>query len=120
MEPAVQRYLPLQPRDYLILLTLTPGERHGYGMIRMVEERTGGEVRLDPANLYRALKRLIKEGLVEEAGRRPAPDASDERRRYYAITELGRSVVAAEVSRQAELLQIARDYGVPVRDAMEG
>jgi DNA-binding PadR family transcriptional regulator len=81
-------------------------------MIQLVEERTSGTVRLDPANLYRALKRLIKEGLVQEAGRRSAPDARDERRRYYAITELGRLVVAEEAGRQAELLEIARDFNV--------
>jgi DNA-binding PadR family transcriptional regulator len=110
MEPEVQRHLPLNPRDYLILLTLVPGERHGYGMIQMVEEETAGGVKLDPANLYRALKRLIKVGLVQEAGRRPAPDAQDERRRYYAITETGRRVVAEEAMRQAELLEFARNH----------
>jgi DNA-binding PadR family transcriptional regulator len=108
MNPSVLRHIPLQPRDYLILLTLARGERHGYGMIQLVEERTSGAVRLDPANLYRALKRLIKQGLVQDAGRRSAPDARDERRRYYAITNLGRRVVAAEASRQAELLELAR------------
>ena len=112
MDPTTLRHLPLHPRDYLILLTLTPGERHGYGMIQLVEERTSGAVSLDPANLYRAVKRLIKEGLVQEAGRRSAPDARDERRRYYAITELGRLVVAAEAHRQAELLEIAREFDV--------
>ncbi len=112
MDQTVRRHLPLHARDYLILLSLTPAERHGYGMIQLVEERTSGTVRLDPANLYRALKRLIKEGLVQEAGRRSAPDARDERRRYYAITELGRLVVAEEAGRQAELLEIARDFNV--------
>ena len=110
MKPEVQSHLPLNPRDYLILLTLVPGERHGYGMIQMVEEETAGAVRLDPANLYRALKRLIKVGLVQEAGRRPAPDAHDERRRYYAISEIGRQVVAEEATRQAELLEFARNH----------
>ena len=112
MDHTVQRHLPLNPRDYLILLSLIPGDRHGYGMIQLVEEKTSGAVTLDPANLYRAVKRLIKDGLVQEAGRRTAPDARDERRRYYAITELGRLVVAEEAHRQAELLEIARDFKV--------
>lgn len=67
-------------------------------------------MRLDPANLYRAVKRLIKQGVVQEAGRRSAPDARDERRRYYAITKLGRLVVAEEACCQAELLKIAREH----------
>ena len=101
-------YLPLHPRDYLILFSLTAGERHGYGLIKDVETETSGDVLLDPANLYRSMKRLIKEGFIRESDRRKAPESGEERRRYYAITRLGIQVVKAEARRLDQLATLAR------------
>lgn len=64
MDP--NRYLPLTPRDFLILLVLTDVPLHGYGILAAVEARTGDEVKIDPANLYRSVKRLHRNGIVEE------------------------------------------------------
>lgn len=102
------RELPLRPRDYLILVALSEGELHGYALIREIEGLTEQAVRMDPANLYRALRRLAQEGLVAESGSRPAPDAFDERRRYYALTPAGRDVAAAESRRLEQLTGVAR------------
>ncbi|MEM7583388.1 MAG: PadR family transcriptional regulator [Acidobacteriota bacterium] len=99
---------PLQPRDFLILLALADGERHGYGLIKEIHELTDGAVRMDPANLYRAIKRLLRDGLVEDRGRRPAAQARDERRRYYAMTSEGRRVAAGEAGRLEKLTAVAR------------
>ena len=100
-------HLPLQPRDFLILLALAGGEVHGYGILKEVEEETGGGVRLDPANLYRALKRMMKEGLVSESSKVPASDLGDERRRYYGLTQLGARLVEAEAERLRHLADVA-------------
>lgn len=100
--------IPLNPRDYLILFSLAGADRHGYGIVKDVEALSEGRVRLDPANLYRALKRLLASGLVIEAGSRPARDAGDERRRYYRVTPLGRDVVRLEAARLADLTEAAR------------
>jgi DNA-binding PadR family transcriptional regulator len=62
-------------------------------------------VQLDPGNLYRVVKRLLADGLVAEASRRPAPDAAGERRRYYKLTALGHRVLAAELSRLDALVR---------------
>ena len=99
--------LPLRPRDYLILVALSAGELHGYALIQEIEALPAG-VRMDPANLYRALRRLAREGLVIASARRPTPEAEDERRRYYAITEAGRQVASAEARRLLELTRVAR------------
>ncbi len=99
--------LPLKPRDYLILFALVPGEAHGYGILKEVEEETGGGVRLDPANLYRALKRLMRDGIVNESARRSAPDLGDERRRYYSLTDVGARLIAAEAARLRKLTDAA-------------
>lgn len=107
MTTDIQAYLPLQPRDYLILFALSAGARHGYGLIKDVEADTGGEVTIDPANLYRSIKRLTKDGLVAESDP-PRGDESGERRKYYRITHLGRRVLKAEAARLAELTSMAR------------
>ena len=108
MDANIASHLPLNPRDYLILFSLTAGERHGYGLIKDVEAQTGGDVLLDPANLYRSMKRLMKQEFVKESERRTAPDTGDERRRYYAITKLGHRVVKAEATRLDRLATLAR------------
>ena len=104
---AIDRLLPLSPRDFYILFALVDGERHGYGLVKAIEEQTDGLIRLDPANLYRAVQRMVDGGLVEDAARRAAPGSVDERRRYYRITEIGRDVVGAEAGRMRSLANAA-------------
>ncbi len=107
-DTAVESQVPMNPRDFLILFSLVDQERHGYGLVKEVERQSEGEVRLDPANLYRSLKRMIKHGLVEESERKPAADSHDERRRYYAITGFGRQVVTREAARLDKLAAAVR------------
>ena len=100
--------IPLNPRDYLILFSLVEDDRHGYGIVKHVETGSSGGVRLDPANLYRALKRMIGDGLVEDADAPDDGDGGSDRRKYYRITALGRRVVQLEARRLAELTAAAR------------
>jgi DNA-binding PadR family transcriptional regulator len=99
-----REYLPLKPVDLELLLALADEERHGYGLVQAIAERTGGLLQLDPGNLYRVIKRLLADGLVAEAGGREAPDADGERRRYYRLTPLGGRVLAAELGRLRTLV----------------
>ncbi len=103
----VDQHLPLKPVDVLALLTLARGERHGYGIVTDIASETGGRIRLVPGNLYSVLQRLDAAGLLRESDRRPAPDLDDRRRRYYAITPLGRRVLSAEVERLRGLVSVA-------------
>lgn len=103
---SLHHHLPLRPVDFHILLVLTDGELHGYGMVKEIEERSAGRLRLEPGNLYRYLRRLVDQGWVEPAARKAA-DGTDERRRYYRVTELGRRVLAAEAARMRELVAAA-------------
>jgi DNA-binding PadR family transcriptional regulator len=99
-------FLPLTPTVFEILLALADGQRHGYAIILEVERRTGGGVELRPGSLYRALHRLIRQGLILESEERP--DEDDERRRYYSLTSLGRRVARAEARRLARAVEGAR------------
>lgn len=101
-----ERHLPLKPIDFHILLVLTDGDLHGYGIVKEIEVRSEGRIRLEPGNLYRYIRRLVDEGMVEPSERRSAPDET-ERRRYYTVTPLGREVLADEVGRMRSLVLAA-------------
>ena len=102
------RFLPLTSVVFEILLALAAGERHGYEIMQDVERRTDGRIVLHPGTLYRALGRLLDQGLIEELDERPAADRDDERRRYYRLSTLGGAVARAEVERLAGQVSAAR------------
>jgi DNA-binding PadR family transcriptional regulator len=106
--PAPDRFLPLRPIEFEILLTLAGGERHGYAILQETEQRSGGTLHLETGTMYRALHRLVHDGLARPCDRRPTGDGEDERRRYYAITALGRRVAVAEAQRLERLVVAAR------------
>jgi len=94
--------LPLAPRDLLVLVVLADGPLHGYGIVKAVEERSETGVLLDPANLYRVLRRMREEGWVDEC------DDGSDRRRTHRITSWGQAVLRAEVERLDRLVRHAR------------
>ena len=104
----IDHLLPPRPVTFQILLTLAAGERHGYGITQDIAGRTSAKMRLEPGNLYRFLRTMLDDGLIEESERRPAPDLDDERRRYYRITALGRRVAAAEIARLEAVIADAK------------
>jgi DNA-binding PadR family transcriptional regulator len=99
---------PLRTNWFHILLSLADGDQHGYAIMQEVLERTEGEVRLWPATLYGTLRRLMEEGLIDEAGERPASAEDDARRRYYRLTRVGRQTLADEIARLEALVRAAR------------
>lgn len=101
-------FLPLTPFAFQVLLALSDAPRHGYGIIREVDERTDGLIKLRTGTLYTLLQRLLDESLIEESADRPHPDDDDERRRYYAVTPFGRAVMQAEARRLESLVGEAR------------
>jgi DNA-binding PadR family transcriptional regulator len=104
----VEALLPLTPAVFQILLALSDGERHGYGIMREVAERTHGTLRMGPGTLYGSIKRMLADDLIEEAGERPDPVLDDQRRRYYRLTPFGRQVAEAEARRLVALVRDAR------------
>lgn len=101
--------LPLRSVDFLVLLMLGRGDRHGYGIMQDVLAHTEGRMELEAGSLYRTIRRLGDEKLLEETARRPAAESDDERRRYYRLTPFGRRVVAAEAARLRNLVRLAED-----------
>jgi DNA-binding PadR family transcriptional regulator len=101
-------FLPLTPIAFEILLSLANGESHGYRILLDIEERTDGRLRPHAGTLYRAMARLVEQGLLEELEERPDLELDDERRRYYGLTRLGRAVAAAEAARLQAQVEAAR------------
>ena len=100
--------VPLRPAVFHILLSLSDGDLHGYGIMQEVAEHTDGQIRLGPGTLYGAIKRLLGDGLIVEADERPDPELDDERRRYYRLTDFGQRVLKAEVQRISKMVSVAQ------------
>jgi DNA-binding PadR family transcriptional regulator len=111
-QPEPPEHAHLTPAVFHILLALAGGERHGYAIMRVVAEDTGGTVRLGPGTLYRSIKQMLAAGLIEESDERPDPFLDDERRRYYRLTPLGEEVLQGEVTRLHRLVDLGLRRGL--------
>jgi DNA-binding PadR family transcriptional regulator len=100
---------PLTPAVFHILLALSSGERHGYGIMKQVEADSLGKVIMGPGTLYGSLKRMLEAGLVKESDKRVDPEMDDERRIYYQITEAGAEALAVELERYKRIVALAQE-----------
>ena len=94
--------LPLTPALFHVLLSLADGEKHGYAILKEVEQRTDGTVVLSTGTLYGIIKRLLADGMIRESA-----SGSDERRTAYRLTAFGRKVALAEAERLRDLVASA-------------
>ena len=112
--PMPEEFLPLSPAAFHILLSLGEGERHGYALKREMAKRTDNTLNPGPGTLYGAIQKLLDQGMIEESDERPDSHLDDERRRYYRITALGRSVAQAEAARMRALVELSEArFGLP-------
>lgn len=109
----------LTPAVFYILLALASRERHGYDIMRQVKQDSSGQVKMGTGTLYGSIKRMLSDGLIEEAGDRPDPALDDERRRYYRLTELGRQAFEAELRRYAQVVSLAGQRQLLPRPSLE-
>lgn len=98
--------LSLSLSEFYILLSLAIRQRHGYEIMKQVEQDSHGKILLGPGTLYGAIKRLLQSHLIEEvAGDHP-------RRKYYRLTEEGRKTLAYELERYNDAVELARRTGL--------
>lgn len=100
---AMMEVLPLSESVLLILLSLAEQPRHGYSILKDVEEMSEGRVRLSTGTLYGALRRLLDEGWIE----RFEEEESSRGRQAYRLTSTGRRNLQLEVSRLKHLARVA-------------
>ena len=98
---------PLTPAVLHILLALSTGERHGYGIMKQVEADSQGKVKMGPGTLYGSVGRMLEAGLIAESAERADPELADERRIYYKLTGAGRAALEAELKRYRDVVAVA-------------
>ena len=103
--------IPLKPIELLVLSMLSAGDRHGYGIRQDIIEHTNGELELEAGNLYRTIRRLETDGLIDEASS-SSSSSTDERRRYYRLTPFGKRVLGVELERLRVLVRLGEERRV--------
>jgi DNA-binding PadR family transcriptional regulator len=93
----------LTPQIFYILLSLAMKERHGYEIMKQVEQDSDGKIKLGPGTLYGAIKRMLEEKLIIEL------NTSHSRRRYYQLTEKGRAIFNSEVQRYNQAIALVKE-----------
>ncbi len=113
MDERIESFLPLHPDTFRILVILGQGQRHGYAVVKELEGHADRPGRIMPANLYRRIRTMRDEGLIEEAEAVADLDGDDKRRRYFRITRLGERVARAEAERLKSLVDRAAGLLAP-------
>lgn len=100
--------LPLTETTFYILLCLANEPRHGYRIMKDVNELSENRILFSTGTLYGALRRLRQNGWIERVTGEQSEQLNDERnRKFYALTDLGKQVLKAEVHRLRKLVQLA-------------
>jgi DNA-binding PadR family transcriptional regulator len=110
--PTTDPNSPLTPAVFHILLALSGGARHGYGVMKQVEADSQGKVAMGPGTLYGSLKRMLDAGLIREGDTRVDPEMGDQRRIYYQITDTGLQALAAELERYQRIVTLAQQQSL--------
>ena len=98
--------LPLREPTFLILLSLAPGPKHGYAILKEVEALSDGRVKLSTGTLYGAIERLLDQDWIRRVDD-PIPNDTNRKRKAYDLTELGRKILNAETARLRKLVSVA-------------
>ncbi len=104
---ATKNPAPLTPAVLHILLALSSGERHGYGIMKQVQADSQGIAKMGPGTLYGSMGRMMDAGLIRECDKRIDPEMGDERRIYYELTPAGRAALEAELLRYRSVVAVA-------------
>lgn len=104
----IAQLLPLTPAVFYILLALATGDKHGYEIMKTVRRDSNGTVKMGNGTLYGSLKRMLADGLIEEAEERT--DQDETRRKYYRMTDRGRKAMHAEIQRYRDTVNVINNY----------
>jgi len=102
IDKVIKKYVPMTETAFYILLSLTE-PRHGYGIVKHVDDITNGRIVLGSGTVYGTLTKMQKDGIITVF-------ADEERKTVYEVTETGRKLITAEINRLKELYQNALKY----------
>lgn len=100
-------HLPLREPTLYILLSLSPGPKHGYAIMKEVEILSESRLLLSTGTLYGAIKRLLDDGWIRRV-EDPLPNSTDRQRKAYALTEQGRRLLSAEIERLRKMVSVVK------------
>jgi DNA-binding PadR family transcriptional regulator len=103
----ILKQLPLHEPTFYILLSLSPGPKHGYAILIEVERLSENQVKLSTGTLYGAIKRLLERDWIQRVDD-PLPKSTERERKAYILTERGRRVLNAEIERLQKLVNVAQ------------
>jgi DNA-binding PadR family transcriptional regulator len=98
-----RNYNRLPQVAFNVLMALSLRERHGYEIIKQIEEDTRGRIKLGPGALYTSIRHLHEHGLIEEIEKQ-----TDKNRRYYRLTANGKTILNDELSYYETMLGLAK------------
>ncbi|EGA90580.1 PadR-like family transcriptional regulator [Planococcus donghaensis MPA1U2] len=102
IQKMLKKYVPMTETAFYILLSLTT-PRHGYGIIKHVEELTSGRLILGSGTVYGTLTKMQKDGVI-------VVFADEQRKTVYEITDTGKQLMNQEIQRLKELHQNALTF----------
>lgn len=108
----LRRLLPLTPAVFFVLFALSEGEKHGYAIMGDVKHLSNGRVAMGPGTLYTTIQRLVVSGAIEETTR-----SSEERRRYYRLTQHGLALLETDLADLDSVLKLAKARRLLPRNA---
>jgi DNA-binding PadR family transcriptional regulator len=101
--------LPLTEATFFILLSLSNAPKHGYAIMKEVNELSNGRIKFSTGTLYGAIRRLLEQGWIKRVSD-PEPNPTDRQRKAYTLTDKGKKIVNAEVERLKSLVTTAEQY----------
>ncbi len=102
----MKRSEPLSESYYYILLCLSKGANHGYGIMQMAQKLSGGDVTIGSGTMYGATENMMKKGWIREI---MSEGTGLERRRLYQLTEAGKETLDTEIVRLRRMLENAEE-----------
>ena len=102
----MKRSEPMSESYYYILLCLSKGANHGYGIMQMTEKLSGGDVKIGSGTMYGATSNMMKKGWIHEI---MSDETGAERRRLYQLTDSGNEALKEEISRLQRMLENAKE-----------
>lgn len=95
LEKVLKSFMPMSETAYYILLSLTE-PRHGYGIIQHVDKITNKRIKLGSGTVYGTLTKMHKSGVITIY-------SDEDRKTVYEITDIGKTLITAEINRIKEL-----------------
>lgn len=100
---------PMSESYYYILLCLSKEPLHGYGIMQLALELSGGEVKIGSGTMYGATGNLMKKGWIEEVMMKKE---GLERKRLYRLTDAGREALNNEIGRLKRMLKGVEEINI--------